>query len=90
MTFTALRPKGKTPAFLNPLVIFAGITDLYQARQKNGIESNLCQYTSWVALIEPMAFLLPMLLEWSKQTNVKGLALMRGVWHAPDGLQAMI
>ena len=43
---------------------------------KNGIES---QNTSRVALVEPMAFLLPVLLEWSKKTNVKGLALMRGV-----------
>ena len=47
---------------------------------KNGIESNLCQHTSRVALIEPMAFLLPVLLEWSKKTNVKRLELMRGVW----------
>ena len=44
---------------------------------KNGIES---QNTSRVALVEPMAFLLPVLLEWSKKTNVKGLELMRGVW----------
>ena len=34
---------------------------------------------SRVALVEPMAFLLPVPLEWSKKTDIKELALMRGV-----------
>ena len=34
---------------------------------------------SGVALVEPMAFLLPVPLEWSKKTDIKGLALVRGV-----------
>ena len=34
---------------------------------------------SRVALVELMAFLLPVPLEWSKKTDIKGLALMRGV-----------
>ena len=52
---------------------------------KYKVEIELRNNYTGVLLVERMAFLLPVSLQGSKQTNIKGLTLVRGMrWKAKD------
>ena len=72
---------GRHQPFLNPAHTLAGMTELRQA----SLKSCTSIWLGWHSFDRIVARLLSVLFEWSKEANMKGLALVRGVgWETDD------